>query len=105
MLSEEKQYEKFKLDGALEPRDSFPAVAPWHARPGRSKNGHSPHFAPASEMLERLRRRDAKYVSTKGALVIRARLAGVSKREKIAYAILLRGTLFSPKPEGILLDQ
>ena len=57
---------------------------------------YSPHFAPASEMLERLRRREAKYVSTTGAPVIRARLVGVSRREKIAYAILLRGTLFSP---------
>jgi hypothetical protein len=59
--------------------------------------GHySPHFAPASEILERLRRSDAKYVSTEGALVIRVRLVGVSRREKIEYAILLRGTLFSP---------
>jgi len=59
--------------------------------------GHyNPHFAPASEILERLRRREAKYVSTEGALVIRAKLSGVSRREKIAYAILLRGTLFSP---------
>jgi hypothetical protein len=47
-------------------------------------------------MLERLRRSDAKYVSTEGALVIRVRLVGVSRREKIVYAILLRGTLFSP---------
>ena len=49
--------------------------------------------------------RDAKYLSTKGALLIRVRLAGDSSREKIAYAILLRGTLFSPYPDGILLDQ
>jgi hypothetical protein len=56
----------------------------------------SPHFAPASEMLERLRSREAKYASTKGALLIRVRLAGISRREKIAKAILLRGTLFSP---------
>jgi hypothetical protein len=61
-----------------------------------SGDPYSPHFAPASEMLERLRRREAKYVSTEGALVIRARLTGVSRREKSAYAILLRGTLFSP---------
>src|SRR5215475_4248252 len=66
------------------------------ARWKRVLPAQSPHFAPASEMLERLRRRDAKYVSTKGALLIRVRLAGVSRREKIAYAILLRGTLFSP---------
>src|SRR4029453_4008896 len=57
---------------------------------------YSPHFAPASEMLERLRRREARYVSTKGALVTRSRLPGVSRREKIASAILVRGTLFSP---------
>jgi hypothetical protein len=37
----------------------------------------SPHFALASAMLERLRRRDAKYVSTNGALLIRTRFAGV----------------------------
>ena len=59
-----------------------------------SGDPYSPHRAPASEILERLRRREAKYVSTRGALVIRARLPGVSRREKIAYAILLRGTPF-----------
>jgi hypothetical protein len=61
-----------------------------------SSGAYSPHLAPASEMLERLRRRDAKYLSTKGAPLIRGRLPGVSRREKSAYAILLRGTLFSP---------
>jgi len=38
---------------------------------------YKPHFALASAMLERVRRREAKYVSTNGALLIRARLAGV----------------------------
>ena len=50
----------------------------------RSANVHRPHFAPASAMLDRVRRRDAKYRSTEGAPLIRARLAGVSRREKMA---------------------
>jgi hypothetical protein len=36
----------------------------------------SPHFALASEMLERVRSSEAKYVSMNGALLIRVRLAG-----------------------------
>ena len=61
----------------------FPDNA-WRSRRNRFWRSYSPHFAPASEMLERLLRREAKYVSTKGALLIRVRLAGVSRREKIA---------------------
>src|SRR6516225_7240879 len=54
---------------------------------------YSPHFAPASEILERLRRREAKYVSTSGALVTRARLDGVSRRRPIWRESLMRRLL------------
>jgi hypothetical protein len=50
---------------------------PIHLMVGLVASNQSPHLAPASAMLERVRRRDAKYVSTNGALLIRARLVGV----------------------------
>ncbi len=57
---------------------------------------YSPHFPSASAKLDRFVTNPARYGSTSGTDLIRARFSGVSSREKMACAILLRGTLFSP---------
>ena len=47
----------------------------------------------------------ARYESKEGIRRIRARFPGFSRREKIMWLIFDSGTLFSPKPPGLLLDQ
>jgi hypothetical protein len=55
------------------PNDVFPSTA---RKPSLAAHHHNPHLALASAMLERVRSRDPKYVSTNGALLIRSRLPG-----------------------------
>ena len=67
-----------------------------HEQDWRYRRGYIPHFALASSNVDLALSKLARYLSTAGAFCARDRFPGVSSREKIAWMILLLGTLFSP---------
>jgi len=67
-----------------------------HEQDRRLRRRYIPHFALASSNVDLALSKLARYLSTAGAFCARDKFPGVSSREKMAWTILFRGTLFSP---------